>query len=207
MSNIFIINGINTNVGKTFISCKKIKQELQNSKKINFLKPIISGFDKNNIQESDTGKALEALNLEINMLNAKKCTKYFLTNPTSPNIAAQIENINIDYNEILNFCLDNIFKSLHNQENLIIEMAGGICSPITNEKTMLDLTKDITNKVKVVNTLITSNYLGAISHTITACKLFEFDEIIMNIFNKTEFDTQIKQTLENILKRNISLIE
>lgn len=204
MINVIIINGINTDVGKTFISCNMIKQKIQNCKKINFLKPVISGFDYNNIEESDTGKALKELNLERNIQNAQKCTKYFFTSPTSPNIAAKIENKIINYNEVLNFCLHKIDKCIQKKEDIIIEMAGGLCTPITNLKTMLDLTQDINKTVKAFNILVTSNYLGSISHTISACKLFDFNQIIMNIQNKTEFDEEIKHTLQNLLKKEIN---
>ena len=93
-------------------------------------------------------------------------------------------------------------------ENLqiIIETAGGLCSPLTDAKTMLDLTQDLTNKYGdlVKNFLISSNYLGGISHTLSACKLFEFDEIIFNKIIKTEFDEAIQTTLEGFLRRKIT---
>ena len=52
------------------------------------------------------------------------------------------------------------------------------------------------------NFLVTSNYLGSISHTISACNIFEFDEIIFNPFPTSEYDDLSLKTLENFLTLN-----
>ena len=108
--------------------------------------------------------------------------------------------------KIFEFCCKKIENSLAEGREIIIETAGGLCSPLTDTKTMLDLTKDLTTKYGklVKNFLISSNYLGGISHTLSACKLLEFDEIIFNKINKTEFDEEIQATLERFLGKKIT---
>jgi dethiobiotin synthetase len=201
LNGVNIINGVNTDVGKTFITCKMISQNKTKGKKINAIKPIISGFNPQSPETSDAGRILEALGEEINL---KNITRYFLKIPASPNIAAEIEGIFMEYEEIFNFCTENIEKSLNEKGQILIEMSGGLCSPLTQEKTMLDLTADLTNKYKNIckNFLVTSNYLGSISHTISACKIFEFDEIIFNPFPISEHDDLILKTLQNFLTLN-----
>ena len=205
LGSINIINGINTDIGKTFVTCKIIIENILKSKKINALKPIISGFNFEEKEVSDAGKILHSMGLEVTKENLNNITRYFLKNPFSPNIAAEIEKIDVSYSEILKFCIEKTEISISKKQPIIIEMSGGICSPITNEKTMLDLTTDINLYFKGLckNFLITSNYLGAISHTISACKLFKFDEIIFNPFPKTEQDSMIKKTLETFLKEEV----
>jgi dethiobiotin synthetase len=201
LNGVNIINGVNTDVGKTFITCKIISQNKAKGKQINAIKPIISGFNPKSPETSDAGRILEALGGEINLNNV---TKYFLKMPASPNIAAEIEGVLLSYEEIFNFCTEKIEKSLNEKGQILIEMSGGLCSPLTSEKTMLDLTLDLTNKYKNLckNFLVTSNYLGSISHTISACKIFEFDEIIFNPFPTSEHDDLILKTLENFLTLN-----
>lgn len=200
MKKIHILNAINTDAGKTFISCKMINQRISDSKKINYLKPIISGFEEKNLIESDIGMALNSLKLQVSMENAKKITKYFLKAPISPNIAARLENIKIEYEKILEFCKEKIQNSLMQNEEILIEMAGGVCTPITNLKTMLDLTQDISSSFEVNNILVVSNYLGCISHTLSACKLFKFDEIIWNAKDQKPYDNEVVKTLKGLLK-------
>jgi dethiobiotin synthetase len=203
MKKIQIINGVHTGVGKTFTCCKLLNQGIVNGKKINYLKPIISGFDLKEIKESDVGKALLTLGLEVDMENAKKITKIFLKEPTSPNIASLLEKVHFEYKEVLDFCIHKIQNCINKGEEVLIEMAGGICSPITNSKTMLDLTTDLCNLFQVKTTLVTSNYLGSISHTISACKLFNFDEIIWNVIEKTKYDDEVFTTIENFLGKKL----
>jgi dethiobiotin synthetase len=200
MKPVTIINGINTDVGKTTYSL-----QLLHNKKSKYLKPIITGFDINKPEDSDIGKALIVLDLEFNSKNVNQCTKYFFKEPTSPNIASKLEGRKINYNHLLQFCYNAIQTAIKNGEEIIIEMAGGVCTPITTSKTMLDLTRDITLKFKgkVKNVLICSNYLGAISHTISACKVFKFDTIVFNTQTQTKFDLDIKHTLEKFLKKHL----
>lgn len=206
LGKVNIINGINTNVGKTFFCYSSIKSGYENSKKINYIKPVLSGFDIKNPEENDIGLILKVQGLEPSLMNIQKLTVYLLQAPTSPNIAAKIEGITLDYNKIFEFCCKGIENSLAEDQGIIIETAGGLCSPLTDAKTMLDLTKDLTSKYGklVKNFLISSNYLGGISHTLSACKLFEFDEIIFNKITHTEFDEEIQATLEGFLKRKIA---
>jgi dethiobiotin synthetase len=203
MKKVQIINGIHTSVGKTFTCCKLLKEGIANGKKINYLKPIISGFEELNLKESDIGQALSILGLENTMENAQKMTKVFLKEPTSPNIAGILEGVIFEYDEVLQFCKEKIKDSLQREENILIEMAGGICTPITSKKTMLDLTLDIIRDFDAKTTLVASNYLGAISHTISACKIFNFDEVLWNIIEPTKYDREIFATLRGFLGQKV----
>ena len=57
-TNCFFVTSTGTEIGKTFVSTKIIDYFLQQSLRIEPLKPILSGFDKKNIKESDSGKLL-----------------------------------------------------------------------------------------------------------------------------------------------------
>jgi dethiobiotin synthetase len=200
---INIINGVNTNAGKTYATIKSITQFNLNINEICILKPIISGFLD---EDNDVALYLKFLDLPATASNIDKISCYYFKEPVSPNIAAALEGIGVDYEKLLEFCIIKIKNALGKNQSIFVEMAGGICSPISKNKTMLDLTKDITNffkKTEVNNVLITSNYLGSISHTISACALFDFDEIIFNPITQSSHDKEIKNTMESFIKKPI----
>jgi len=66
---------------------------------------------------------------------------------------------------------------------LLIEGAGGIMTPINEDKNFLDLAKVL--KIPII--LITGNYLGSISHTLTALKAIDYCDIEVSgvILNKS----------------------
>ena len=137
--------------GKTFLVenlCKK-------NSKYNAIKPIITGFINDN--NSDSAKILNALNIKVNKSNLDKISPWRFKKPLSPNFV-----INISKNEIVDFCKKNIKNSQQNHQTLLIEGAGGVMTPINNNFTFLDLAQDL----KLPILLVTSNYLGSISHTL-----------------------------------------
>jgi len=147
----YIVLAVGTDIGKTFLVenlCKK-------NSKYNAIKPIITGFINDN--KSDSAKILNALNIKINKSNLDKISPWRFKKPLSPNFVS-----NISKNEIVDFCKKNIKNSQQNQQTLLIEGAGGVMTPINNNFTFLDLAQDL----KLPILLVTSNYLGSISHTL-----------------------------------------
>lgn len=147
----YIVLAVGTDIGKTFLVenlCKK-------NSKYNAIKPIITGFINDN--NSDSAKILNALNVKINKSNLDKISPWRFKKPLSPNFVS-----NIPKNEIVDFCKKNIKDSQQNQQTLLIEGAGGVMTPINNSFTFLDLAQDL----KLPILLVTSNYLGSISHTL-----------------------------------------
>ena len=61
-----------------------------------------------------------------------------------------------------------VFKKSDNNIINIFEGAGGLLVPIEKTKTILDLMKDLNSKV----VLVVGNYLGSVSHTISAIQTF-----------------------------------
>ena len=59
--NAFFVTGSGTDVGKTFIISKIVNKAFQLNKKISVIKPIISGFNKKKISDTDTGILLKVL--------------------------------------------------------------------------------------------------------------------------------------------------
>ena len=93
----------------------------------------------------------------------------------SPHHAARIENVTLDFGRMVEFC--------RNSGADIIEGAGGVMSPLTEDHTNFDLIRELA--VPVI--LVAGNYIGTITHTLTALKMLEaFDvKVILNEYAKT----------------------
>jgi dethiobiotin synthetase len=173
---IYFVAGSSTDVGKTFLIekiCEKFRE-----KKVSFdvVKPIISGFSVAD-SNSDSARILKALGYDLTIKNFDEISPWRFEMPISPNIAANRENKKIDFAEVVSFCNKKIAESIKNNKFLFIESAGGIMSPINDNKTFLDLA--ISLKIPVL--FITANYLGAISHTLCSLEVMKAKNIIPEI--------------------------
>ncbi|MFT6105818.1 MAG: dethiobiotin synthetase [Rickettsiales bacterium] len=193
----FFVTGTGTDIGKTFVLEKLSNKLLLEGKKINLIKPIISGFSGDD-PNSDSAKILKILGKDLNEENLNKISPYRFDAPLSPNIAASIENKNIDFEELVFFCQNRIAEARKNNYYLLIEGAGGVMTPIDNNKTFADLMFAL----KIPAILVTGNYLGTISHTLTAIKSLEVHgiEIAKIIFNQKDGEVDNFGNLETLRK-------
>lgn len=190
--NIFITS-TGTNIGKTYCTVEILKKMLHKKVLFNAYKPILSGFDFNKIKKSDSYKILKVNNKIPKIEDIKQISPWLFEKPLAPSIAAIKENKSLKYNEVLKWCLK---KSNNNLIN-IYEGAGGLLVPIERTKTILNLMKDLNCKV----VLIVGNYLGSISHTLSAVHNLQHANLkIINIIineniNNNEIDIEDTERL------------
>lgn len=198
MTRQLFITATGTDVGKTFILSKFCQKLSQENRRFFAIKPIISGFNYDD-SESDSAKILKILHKDFNQENLDQISPWRFKAPLSPNIAAKLENRIIDFSQVVEFCREKILVAKKLSQDLLIEGAGGVMTPITDDKTYLDLIVEL--QIPVI--LVTSNYLGTISHTLTALKAMivsgvEIEQMILNCRDSDEIDPrQIIQTLKN----------
>ena len=196
--NIFITS-TGTNIGKTYCTVEILKEMLHRKVLFNAYKPILSGFNISNIKDSDSYKILKTNNKEPEMEDIKEISPWLFEKPIAPSIAAKKENKSLKYNDVLEWCLK---KSDNNIIN-IFEGAGGLMVPIEKIKTLLDLMKDLNSKV----VLVVGNYLGSVSHTLSAIKNLQHANLqIINIIineNTNNDYIDIKDT-ESLLLSSIN---
>ena len=186
--NIFITS-TGTNLGKTYCFVEILKELAHRKIIANSYKPILSGFNFDNIVNSDSYKILQTRNITPDINHIKDITPWLFKSPIAPSIAAMKENKTLKYEEVLKWC----FKKSNINGINIFEGAGGIYVPIEGKKTILNLIKELECKV----ILIVGNYLGSVSHTISAIKNIQHEdiEIINVIINKnTDNDVNIEDT-------------
>jgi dethiobiotin synthetase len=140
MKNV-VIAGIGTGVGKTFISSIVVE-----ALEADYWKPVQSGSLE--FTDTDVVKSLVSNNTSVYHSEG-----YRLTKPMSPHAAAKIDGVSIELNKL----------SLPNTENnLVIEIAGGIMVPLNDMQLNIDLIEQWETPV----ILVSQNYLGSINHTI-----------------------------------------
>ncbi|MBT8293548.1 MAG: dethiobiotin synthase [Eudoraea sp.] len=139
MKRIFV-TGSSTDVGKTITSA--IITEALNA---DYWKPVQAG----ELSNSDSHKVAELISNKKTIIHK---SSYELNTPMSPHAAAEIDNLTIDLNQIIEPETSN---------HLVIEGAGGLLVPLNEKNTILDIIK---SDYKVI--VVSRHYLGSINHTL-----------------------------------------
>lgn len=156
MQTIFV-TGTDTNVGKTYISCLLIRKLRQSGLQVGAYKPACSGarWDASGSPHWDDVDDLRlATGLEVPIDFV--CPQRFLA-AVAPNVAARQEGTAVS-SELL---IAGVYEWQHKVDVLVIEGAGGIFCPLSDELTVLDFAIQMQSPVFVV----AANRLGVISHT------------------------------------------
>lgn len=141
MKKQFIVAGIGTEIGKTFISSVLV-EALQ----ADYWKPIQSGgLD---FSDTDTVKSLVSVSNNTFFPEA-----YRLNEPLSPHAAAALDGVTIELSKI---------QLPVTERNLIVELAGGLMVPLNDN----DLVIDMVQQLNLPVILVSKNYLGSINHTL-----------------------------------------
>lgn len=156
MQTIFV-TGTDTNVGKTYVSCLLIRKLRAVGLATGAYKPVCSGAEFGADGRpfwSDIEALRSAAGAEVPL--DLICPQRFLA-AVAPNVAAELEGSTVS-NDLL---LNGFFAWTTKVEALVVEGAGGIFCPLSDELTVLDLATQIQAPVIVV----AANRLGVISHT------------------------------------------
>ena len=166
-----IIAGIGTEVGKTVTSAI-ITQKL----KADYWKPVQAG----DLHQSDTIKVKNWLSNEQTTFHEEA---FRLTEPMSPHAAADIDGITIKIDD---------FKTPETDNNLVIELAGGLLVPLNHSDTNLELIQHLGLPV----VLVVNFYLGSINHTLLSVSLLKTNNILIEglLFNG-EVNSESKQVI------------
>jgi dethiobiotin synthetase len=164
----FFVTGTDTNVGKTIVSAI-----LCNSLKASYFKPIqsgvLEGIDSDTIKKFTSSRIIPEV--------------YKLTKPLSPHLAARHDNIDIDIHKI----------QLPQEDNLIVEGAGGLMVPLNNDFFMIDLIK----KLNIPVILVARTALGTINHTLMSIQMLKnYDIKIHGIILNGKKMVDIKESIE-----------
>jgi len=156
----YFITATGTNIGKTLVTCALAAQLLAQGKMLKALKPVISGFDMVSLEQTDSGQLLLAQGVPLTSAALDAISPWRLKAALSPDMAGEEEGVSLALPEIVRFC-----ESQSGVDYLLVEGIGGVMVPLNDTKTTLDWMAALGYHV----ILVTGSYLGAISHTLSAC--------------------------------------
>jgi dethiobiotin synthetase len=156
----YFVTATGTDIGKTFVTAGLIRHLREAGKRVDALKPVVSGFDLATAAISDPGVLLEALGVPITPESLDRISPWRFAAPLSPDMAAARESRSVPYDEIVSLCREAVAT---HQGTLFIEGVGGVMVPL-DDHTVLDWVAALGLPAIVV----AGTYLGTISHTLTA---------------------------------------
>ena len=163
MTTVFITS-TGTDIGKTFIARGLIRHLRNRGRTVDALKPVASGFLPREVETSDVGLLLSALGRPATMTEVERISPWRFMAPLSPDIAAQREGRRIDFGSLVDFSKGAIESAT---DVLFIEGIGGVMVPLDERHTVLDWMAALARPI----VLVAGNYLGTISHTLTALEV------------------------------------
>lgn len=201
----YFVAGTGTGIGKTFVTTALCQQLKEQRKNVFAIKPVITGWtdDKNT---NDTLLILDSLSIAPTKENIKTISPWQFATPMAANLAAKKEGRMIVFEEVVDFCQATLHKHMRGvNDYILIEGVGGIMSPLTNDKTFLDLIEAV--GIPVI--LVCGSYLGSISHTLTAVEALTCHNVpIKHIIISESEDSNTSladtsETLTHLLQRQI----
>lgn len=132
--------GTDTNVGKTLIAAA-----LTQAWQAQYFKPVQSGT----LESDDTETVIRLANVPPHRIIAPL---YRFAAPLSPHEAAREEGVNLSI---------ETFPAYATEGSLVVEGAGGLLSPVTEDATVLDLVR----RWNLPTVLVARSGLGTINHT------------------------------------------
>ncbi|WP_339747107.1 dethiobiotin synthase [uncultured Maricaulis sp.] len=161
----FFITGTGTDIGKTHVLCALLGALREAGRTARVLKPVASGFDPDAVSVTDTIRLLRANGQTLSAETVQAMTPWRFKAAISPDMAARLENRELRLASVVKWCLDHLDPA----DPTLIEGAGGVMSPIAEDGLNLDLIRELDARP----ILIAGNYLGTISHTLTALRALD----------------------------------
>lgn len=175
-NNIYFISGIDTECGKTFITGHLARHLMQSGINVITQKLVQTG-DSGISEDIEEHRRLMGIGLFEEDKKGVTCPFVFPF-PASPHLASKLDNRIIDFDVI-----KNSTETLSGKFDLVLlEGAGGLYVPITEDIKMIDFVKD--NNYPLI--LVSSSKLGSINHTLLSIESCHNNgiDLQMVIFNK-----------------------
>jgi dethiobiotin synthetase len=160
----FFVTATGTDIGKTYLACGLIRAWRAQGLKVGAFKPVLSGFDPAQAAESDAGQLLAALGQPITPQALDAISPWRYAAALSPDAAAAKEGKRVDCAAVL-AATRTFLQGPH--DVALVEGAGGVMAPLSDDRTMLDWMIDL----GLPAILVTGSYLGTLSHTLTALEV------------------------------------
>ncbi len=155
---MWFVTATGTDIGKTVLTAALCRALRAQGVPVRALKPVISGYAPDEMADSDSGRILASLDIDLTDETIAAITPWRFKAPLSPDMAAAREDRVIDFDALVKFCAKS-----EDEDILLIEGVGGAMVPLTDRETVLDWIVALRAPALVV----AGSYLGTISHTLT----------------------------------------
>jgi dethiobiotin synthetase len=168
----YFVTGTDTEVGKTFVACRRIEDMRAQGMRVGAYKPVASGAVS--VETSDGYRLWRAVG-QLGPL--ERVNPQSFDAPLAPPIAADLEHRTVEESRILSG-VEAWFDAC---DWLVVEGAGGLMSPITWNWTNADLADQLGYPL----VLVAANRLGAVHHVLSSVSLavqrrLTIAEIVLN---------------------------
>lgn len=161
MKGLFVA-GTGTDLGKTHIACALLRAARARGLAVDAFKPVVSGFDPQAPEASDPARLAAAMGRPDAW--AEVSPRRYLA-PLAPNLAARLEGDTLVMADLIAGC--RTWLETRDTDLALVEGAGGVMSPMTDDATNLDLMTALALPVL----LVAGSYLGTASHLLTALEV------------------------------------
>jgi dethiobiotin synthetase len=190
----YFVTGIDTNIGKSYVTTQLVACLQRKGVDAIPYKPIQSGVV--NINNRIIGEDVAFYKKKLTLPEDHSYyNTYTLLTPVSPHLASKLEDVYIDEHVIL-----EKYKQLEDKHDVIfVEGAGGVAVPLKDDFGTIDLIKLLNLPVIIVTTL----KLGTINHTLLTTEYLKSHGI--NI--KGLFVNKVPSIMSDMEKDNLVMIE
>lgn len=190
------VTGAGTDVGKTYVSASLLRGLRAQGLRPNALKPVMSGFDPDDLASSDAGRLVAALGREPTPEAIAAVAPFRFAPALPPTIAAARADRTLYFRDVVTACR----RAMNEEEDdfLLVEGVGGVMSPIAEGGRVTELIDEL----EIPTLLVGGTYVGAASHTLTALTVLEMHNlpIVGIVISESEHsDVTLAETLSLIV--------
>lgn len=162
----YFVTATGTDIGKTIVTATLLRYLRQLGYHAEAVKPVMSGYQPESGFDSDPASdaayLLAAMGKPVDAETVAAIAPWRFPEPLSPHRAAELDGSPLSPPEIIGWCQDWLARTGSGPR--FIEGVGGVMVPLTYDYTVLDWMVALGLPVL----LVTGDYLGTLSHTLTA---------------------------------------
>ena len=185
---VLFITGIDTDIGKTYATGYLARQIQDNQPNTVITQKLVQTGCIDIAEDLLIHREMMGISLQEMDIDGTTCP-YVFPVPASPHLAAELAGQPIDINVIT----QSTKMLLNTYDTVLLEGAGGLMVPITDEL----LTIDYLAQHRYPTVLVTSGRLGSINHTLLSLEAFKQRDIplhmmVYNNWQNTDMDMASK---------------
>jgi dethiobiotin synthetase len=191
-SGSYFITATGTDIGKTFVTSLMLRHLRSIGRNAIALKPIMSGVGDR--QHNDGASLLRAMGHDVTDATLRAISPWQFRTPLSPHRAAALEGQSIALCDVVNMCQK--WMATYSQATHFIEGVGGVFVPLNQTDTVMDWMRALNLPI----ILVTGDYLGTLSHTLTALACLKVAEMDVRavIVNQSPSSVEHEETIHSI---------